>query len=276
MRINSDRRRRSILQASLLVVAITAATSALAHDTWLLPARYRLAPGDTIVLDLTSAMHFPEPESGPDPSRVAAWLRVGGSTGTLQAVTAAPGAASKALRLSTAVARPGVAAAWCESRPREIELKPEEVEHYLAEAGAADVLAQWVKGGKLPWRETYVKFAKTFVRVGRPAGDRSWAEPVGMAFEMVPEVDPTGIRAGARFSLRLVEGGQPAAGLTVGAVAAGVEQPLVAVTDAEGRASFTLSRRGPWLIRAIHIRPGEMPGTWRSRFTTLTVSVGEP
>jgi uncharacterized GH25 family protein len=253
-----------------LLLAVTVPASALAHDTWLLPAQYRIRPGEAVVLDLTSAMRFPEPESPPKPDRLAATgLRLGGSTRPLQSQPPA----AKVLRLSAAAAAPGIATVWAESKPRDIDLEPEEVEHYLAEAGASDVLDLWIKSGRGPWRETYVKHAKTFVRVGEVSDDRSWAEPAGLALEIVPEADPTTLTATQPLTVHVLEDGRPAVGLTVAAVAAGDERPIVGTADADGRLTLSLSRPGQWLIKAIRIRPGKAPGTWRSRFTTLTVSV---
>lgn len=259
------------LRCAALLLAVMVPASAFAHDTWLLPAQYRVRPGEPVVLELTSAMRFPEPETPVKPERLAATgLRLGGSTHPLQ-----PGQpAARVLRLSAAAAVAGIATVWVESRPRDIDLKPDEVEHYLAEAGASDVRELWAKNGRGPWRETYVKLAKSFVRVGEPGDDHSWTEPVGLALEIVPEADPTSLTPARPLRLRVLEDGGPAAGLAVAAVAAGEAEPIVRTTDSDGRATFSLSRPGQWLIKAIRIRPGEAPGTWRSRFATLTVSVG--
>jgi len=265
------RRFKSTLRWVALLLAVTVPGSALAHDTWLLPAQYRVRPGESVVLELTSAMRFPEPETPPKADRLAATgLRLGGSTHPL--LPQQP--AAKVLRLSAAAATPGIATVWVESRPRDIDLKPQEVEHYLAEAGATDVRDLWVKNGRGPWRETYVKHAKSFVRVGDAGDDHSWAEPAGLALEIVPEADPTTLTPAQPLRVRVLEDGRPAVGLTVAAVAAGNEKPIVRTADADGRVTLPLSRPGQWLIKAIRIRPGEAPGTWQSRFTTLTVSMG--
>jgi hypothetical protein len=266
------RRFNAPLRGAALLLAVTAPASALAHDTWLLPAQYRVRPGVPVMLELTSAMRFPEPETPVKPERLAATgLRLRGSTRPLQ-----PGqSAAKVLRLSAATAGAGIATVWVESRPRDIDLQPQEVEEYLAEAGASDVRELWTKNGRGPWRETYVKLAKSFVRVGEPSDDRSWTEPAGLALEIVPEADPTSLTPAQPLRLRVLEDGGPAAGLAVAAVAAGEATPIVRTTDSGGRVTLPLSRPGQWLIKAIRIRPGVTPGTWRSRFTTVTVSVGD-
>jgi uncharacterized GH25 family protein len=257
-------------RTAVLLLVVMVPASALAHDTWLLPAQYRVRPRESVVFELTSAMRFPEPETPVKPERLAATgMRLGGSTQPLQADQPA----AKLLRLSAVTSVAGIATVWVQSRPREIDLQPLEVEEYLAEAGAGDVHELWVKNGRGPWRETYVKLAKSFVRVGEPGDDRSWAEPAGLALEIVPEADPTSLTPAEPVRLRVLEDGGPAVGLAVAAVAGGEEKPIGRTTDSEGRVTLPLSRPGQWLIKAIRIRPGEAPGTWRSRFTTLTVSV---
>jgi Domain of unknown function (DUF4198) len=258
------------MRPAALLFVLAAPTIALAHDTWLIPARHAVPAGDTIVFDMTSAMRFPEPEVALKPDRLArSGLRLGGTTVPLM-----PGETSgKALRLRATPAAQGLATVWAESLPRDIDLRPDEVDDYLREVGATDIHARWVKGGRGAWRETYVKFAKSFALVGAARADHSWADAVGMALEIVPQDDPAHLNVGQRFAVRVLEDGKPAAGLSVGAVTTGGTVAATVVTDAQGQATFTLSRSGPWLIRAIRIAAGDTPGSWRSRFTTLTLAV---
>ncbi len=255
-------------------VAFAFAATAFAHDTWLLPTPARLQVGRTAVFELTSAMDFPRPETPVKADRlVAGRVRLAGSTQELRAE-----AQPKFLRLSTVLDRQGVATAWVETRPRTLDLKPEEVAHYLEEVGAADTVgADWKKSGGKVWRETYVKLAKTCVRVGEPSEDRSWAEPLGLALEMVPEKDPTRLKTGETLPLRVLWQGKPISGLSVGSVGGAPGHGSLQKTDAEGRVSVILDRPGPWLLRATLIRAAEGgEGRWNSHFTTLTLDVGPP
>lgn len=258
------------MRPAALFLVLAAPALVLGHDTWLLPSRAAVAVGDALMLEMTSAMRFPEPEVPVKPERIArSGLRLGGTT---VALTPRDGG-GKALKLSATPRADGLATVWAESLPREIDMKPDQVDHYLAEAGATTVHDQWTKGGRGPWHETYVKYAKSFVRVGASRDDRSWAEPVGMALEIVPQDDPARLTSGQRLGVSVLEDGKPAVGLSVAAVTTGGTLASTAVTDANGRATFTLAKSGPWLVKAIRIRAGESPGSWRSRFTTLTLDV---
>lgn len=261
------------LTAGLVALLVSPAGAALAHDTWLLPARFAVAPGATVSLDLTSAMQFPAPESSVQPDRIAeSGFRIGGRTRPLEV----KGVGAKALELSAALPEPGVAALWVESRPRSLTLKPDQVQHYLDEVGAPEtVRARWKTTQS--WRESYRKVAKTFVRVGEPSGDRSWEQPVGIALEIVPAKDPTELRAGDELPVRVLHNGKPLSGFNLYAVGPGVAKAVMRTTDQDGRATVTLTARGPWLLRGTLLEPSTAPDTdWDGLFTTLTVSAGPP
>ena len=250
-----------------LFVVVSLPAVALAHDTWLLPTRASVAVGEPVLLEMTSAMKFPEPEVPAKPERIVrSGLRLGGTTVALAPLEGG----GKALKLSAPTKIDGLATIWAESLPREIDMKPAQVEHYLDEVGAPEVRDQWTKGGRGPWHEKYVKYTKSFIRVGAPREDRSWADPVGLAFEIVPAADPGQAAPGQPFTVRVLEDGKPAAKLSVAAVTVGGAVVSTQLTDAEGRATFLLGGSGPWMIRATRIQPGDTKGTWRSRFTTLT------
>jgi uncharacterized GH25 family protein len=123
--------------------------------------------------------------------------------------------------------------------------------------------------------QNYTKHARTFVRVGEPGPDSSWKEPVEMAFEIVPDQDPTALSSGDRLTIRLVKDGKALRDFPVGLVAAGAKNGSIQKTDGEGRVSFELDRAGWWLLRATHIERSSKPDLdWESHFTTLTFQTG--
>jgi uncharacterized GH25 family protein len=279
--ISMMRRLRSgSLPNGLMVAAVAlagmvgpASSPAQAHDTWLLPAQARVDPGASVMLGMTSGMDFPQDESAIDADRVdRSGVRVGGSDGDFSRRDAG----EHSLRLAVELPRAGVATAWIDLKPRTIDLTPGDVAHYLDEIGAPPaVLARWqAMPEPRRWRESYRKHVKTFVRVGDGAGDRSWAEPVGSALELVPEVDPTALRTGNTLNVRLLRDGAPAAGLTVAVVRAGDSTAVHRQTGADGRASFPLEREGWYLVRSTDVRPATAKDLdWESDFATLTLEV---
>lgn len=259
---------RSLISLALLLLTALAAS---AHDTWLLASRPEVTPGVTLRLDLTSGMTFPTLDYPIKPERVSlARCRLNGQTFEIADRTSSRKSLALRIRLPSA----GVATCWVELQPKSLELTPKQVEEYLEEINApAAVLQSWMKGaGSRRWREVYTKHAKTFVRVGEAAADLLWKRPVGMALELVPEKNPTTLRAGDDFPVRVLKNGSPLADFSVGLVHAGDSRSEFQKTDTEGRVTFRLKGSGKWLLRGTELRQSTKPGTeWESDFTTLTI-----
>jgi len=76
---------------AVLLLSFIQAAPAVAHDTWLLPARHAVPAGTTVVLDLTSGMAFPAPETAIKPDRIArAACRLAGKTFDIAGRSAGP------------------------------------------------------------------------------------------------------------------------------------------------------------------------------------------
>lgn len=265
-------KRRTILPALLFAILLPA--SAIAHDTWLIPDQFNLAPNSTVTLDMTSGMEFPKLDSGPKPERVqSAKCRLAGKIFDITNKTAA----LHSLQFKAELAEAGIATFWVELPARSIELKPEQVKEYLDEVDAPEALRkQWAEMKEPRWRESYTKHPKTFVRVGEPASDRSWADPAGMFLEIVPEKDPTALKRGDDFSVRVLKDGKPFAGFSLNAVGPSQPKGETRKTDSAGRVMFRLNAAGRWLLRGTDIRKSNQPETdWESDFTTLTLEVKE-
>ncbi|MBA2411228.1 MAG: DUF4198 domain-containing protein [Burkholderiaceae bacterium] len=268
--IINTRQNAALFLAGVLAALVPNAVSA--HDTWFLPDRFDAAPQESVTLHLTSSMAFPKLESGPKRERVAsAKCRLAGQTFDITDISAGP----KSLVFKSDLPAPGVATLWVTLPPKSIELTPEQVEEYLEEIDApAVVRKQWTEMEPKRWRELYAKHQKTFVRVGAPGPDLSWAEPAGTGLEIVPEKDPTTIRAGAEFSVRVLKDGAPHADFALNAVAADETKGETRRTDASGRIVLRLNKAGRWLLRGTDLRKSSRGDTdWESDFVTLTLEV---
>lgn len=255
-------------------IAFVAATAGFAHDTWIAARESAPPAGTTVVMDVTSGMAFPELDYAIKAERIArARVRVGRSV--VDVTDLRSGAKSLELRFSAPSA--GLGTVWVDLAPKSLELEAAEVRHYLEEIGANETVGrEWsARKGRRVWRETYTKHAKTFVRIGGAVGDSSWSEPVGAVLEIVPETDPTALRAGGVLSVRVLKDGKPFAGFKVAAVPAGAKTADLKTTDADGRVTFVLDRPGGWLVRGtdLYASPSRR-GEWESHFATLTLVVG--
>ena len=258
----------------LFLGSITAPPAA--HDTWLQPRRTMVLPGTIAQIDLTSGDKFATFDTAIKPDRVTtARARLSGKT--IDVPLGAP--EKKSLELRVPLSDPGIATIWLSLAPKSIELNRKEVQHYLDEIGAPALLTQawYANKGSKPWREIYSKHAKTFVAVGRAGrvkADRSWSEPVGLPLEIVPEKDPTMLRAGDEFPVRVLRNGAPLGDFSLGIVREGKTNRALKNTDAAGRAVFKVARAGKWLLRGTELRSSTKPSAdWESDFTTLSFEV---
>jgi len=264
--------KRRLAVLSVLACLVLAADLA-AHDTWLLPNSLRVPVGRRTVLSLTSGEAFPADDFAINPRRVRrASVRLAGAMAAL----APPRTAPLSLRYEWTPRSPGIAGLAVELAPKTLTLPPEKVEEYFKDINASEAVRAAWDSVPLPrqWRESYSKHAASFVRVGNPGADSSWREPLGMEFEIVPETDPTSLRAGQALRVRVIRGGAPRPNLEVGLQHEGDSHVSFTTTDAAGRASMIVPRTGRWLVNVTDLRRTRATGLeWESDFATLTIAV---
>ena len=253
------------------LVALASAAPAFAHDTWLQGPRLPIASGSTVLFELTSGGAFPSLDRAVESGRIAReGIRLGGMTRRFKVRSRG----KEALRLQAPLAVEGVAVAFVSLQPKALELKPAQVEEYLAEIGEQERVGREWERGPRKWREVYRKHAKTFLRVGQASGSPgAWSDPVGLDLEIVPERDPTLLQPGDALSVVVLRSGQPMPGFTLAATD-GRERRFQR-TDGEGRATLRLDRPGRWLLAGTYLRKASRSDVeWESDFTTLTLQVG--
>jgi uncharacterized GH25 family protein len=255
------------------IVLLLVAAAAIAHETWLVPGRFAVAAGAELRFDLSSGMEFPELDHAIKPERVeSSGCRL--AMKTTSPLAAAP--ADKSLRFTVRLVGTGTATVWVTLKPRMIELTEKQVTEYFDEIGAsAAVRKAWSEGGPgRRWRELYTKHAKTIVRVGALADDRSWREPVGQRLEIVPESDPTALRAGDKLLVRVLKDGKPIAGFAVNPIHDRKHIDGPRLTGEDGRVSVELTSSGRWLLSGTDLRRSSRENVdWESDFATLTLEV---
>jgi ketosteroid isomerase-like protein/uncharacterized GH25 family protein len=267
------------IRVTLWLVAIFAVAASgaplRAHDTWLLPQHFQVGSGEEIECALTSGMEFPKNDHAVAADRIdTARLRFAGAVKQLTDLR--PEADHLAIRARLDGA--GIAGFALSSKPREITQSAAEVSGYFDEIGAPDsVRSAWAASGRSELRELCGKNATSFVRVGDSEGDVSFREPLGLDFEMVAEVDPTRLEAGARFLFVAWFRGAPLAGVSVSLAGAGGKAVATVITDAAGRGAVEIPASGPWLLRSVYLRsPTGAAEPWESDFTTLSFEAEPP
>lgn len=264
-------RERNITSLAVAVLLLLAVASAKAHDFWIEPSTFHPAPGATVAVGLRVGQDFigdPVPRAS---SYIASFAvqqngtekDIGGSdridpAGFLRADGSATALVSYA------------------STGADIELPAGEFEDYLRLYGLDDIVASRAarRESNKPGRERFFRCAKALLTGHGTSA--SVTKPLGLAYEIVPDEDPT-----ARlqpFHGRILYQGKPLAGALVVALLHG--EPSVHLqthSDAQGGVTLPLPRHGVWLIKSVHmVRAGFFSSEdWDSYWASLTFEIPE-
>jgi Domain of unknown function (DUF4198) len=281
-------RPRGVVVLAFILPALLTSSSppALAHDLWILPGKYRIAPGETTRVFINNGDVFPESLTllgrqrlsgveirGPDGDRTITELRVDGKSLTFEIEAKAPGTYVVAIGTHT----------------RRVRMNAEDFRDYLTEEKLDEIskLREEKNESDAAAVERYAKWAKTVVDVGESAekgeGESdtvgAWAEPVGQPLEIVPLVHPNRVEPGGELPIRVLFRGEPLPGVNViGARASGRDREITTRTNDQGEAMVTVSAPGRWYLRALHmIRLEDDPEMrWESFWCTLSFEIPLP
>ena len=126
-------------------------------------------------------------------------------------------------------------------------------------------------------RERYSKYVKSIVAVGAP--DDFYRQPVGFPIEIIPESDPTKLKAGDTLSIRVLFRGRPASDLQIETAWLTPEgkstRKPAGRTDREGRFAVPIGSRGIWKLHTVLMERCQEPSVadWESFWTSLTFEV---
>lgn len=274
-RADAGLRPRRGLAVAGLVLATAFAGPAFAHDFWLQPADFRIAPGQTTPVSIQVGHGQSRQRWAVKSDRVLMMRQIGpsGVTDHREALRRA-GTGDLPLRFAT----PGVQVLALQTNHTQSDLPALRFNDYLKEEGltpAAQLRARQGKTGA-PGREIYSRRAKTLVLVGAPdpAHDALVTRPVGLTLEIVPEANPYSLKPGQALPVRVLYEGRPLAGATVKLTNLDFDMKPVAVklTDKAGRAAFDVPLQGVWLLNVIWTRPitGDPRGDFDTTFSSLS------
>lgn len=265
------------LAVPLLAVALSLAASlARAHEFWIEPLAYQVAPGDRIVADLRVGQNFEGPDYGYFPPHFARFDIVSGGI-------AAPVEGRMGDRPAMDIPAPaeGLAVIVHETADKTLIYTARETfVDFVTHKGFADALTAHRARG-LPetgFTESYRRYAKALVAVGDGAGADA---RVGLETEIVALANPyTDVLSGG-LPVQVFDGDTPRAGAQLEVFERtpdGKVRAFSRTLDDQGRASVPVRPGHEYLLDAVILRDtgNDDPGTgavWRSLWASLTFRV---
>lgn len=260
MRSRHHARHVRTLLFGILAVVCTAGVAS-AHDFWLVPDAFSLAPGARLTVRGQTSSDFPRSESAVALDRVADARLIGA---TRDDVVRDLSRAGTSLVLRHRPATRGQYVVAVSLKPRSVRESAAGFRRYLELEGAPDARARYEAEGRLSGPDSvtrrYAKYAKAIVNVGA-GGATAFGRTAGHPLEFVPDVDPLALRSGDTLRVRLLYRGAPLGGIRVhaGTAARGATraQELSFTTDSTGTFDVPIARGGLWNVRAIHVVPAD-------------------
>ncbi len=245
----------------------------LAHDLYFLPPAFRVKPGEKIKVAFHNGDAFPESEAKAPIARLRD-LQALSKNGATQIT----GLRENGNEVVGEAAFPGAGDILLTARttPNFIQLEPAKFEEYLKEEGLEHVLRWRAEHGaaKFPGKERYSKYVKSLLLAGESSG--YFNHVVGFPIEIVPEANPSLLKANSALPVQILFRGKPIEGIAVEsafAAATGGKAvvKVIGKTDKNGRASVPIGGLGRWRIHALIMeRCTEPAADWESFWASLT------
>lgn len=271
------------LPVALAMLAL--ASTAMAHDFWLIPDMFGIARDASVHVNGRSGVRFPA-GTPVQPARVAEARIIGGSSDVKITEMLVEGTS---LRLHMKPTAPGQYLVVAGLMPRTTRAAPAGLIRYLKAEGGAAEAARLERDNSLAGFDTVVytgaSYAATILQLGT-GGPRAFFKTAGFPLEFVPVNDPGHVHLGDTLHVKIVGSGKPVAGIAIDATpandtiaSAGAPATNLAVTlmaDANGVVHIPLTKAGPWMMRSAFVsrRNGGAANEWDVSRTTYVFNVG--
>ena len=263
----------------LAVLAAFVALPAFAHDFWVQPNVFWVAPGRPVPVSLWVGHGVNRSLWDADIAKVTI-LRSVGPNGTVNQQGAIRQGGVGRMTFTT----PGVQVVTLETDHTDSNLPSIRFNDYAQTEGLALVRAQRqrLRQNDAPGREVYSRRAKALVRVGNDPMTSSphVTQPMGMRLELVPDSNPYSAPANQPLGFRVIYEGRPLAGALVKLTnLASDERPVATqITNRAGHVAFSVPRTGDWQLNVVWSVPitGNPDADYDTTFSSLTFGYDAP
>lgn len=264
------------LRLPLGALALLLPVAATAHSFWLQPESHIVEIGEEAVIG------FKIGDVGEEGDWSVYWERVSsfrlhgpdGTTDQLRAVRTRRGGDTGGAQLS--IAKAGSYVLAFESNPSFSDLEAERFNRYVEHEGLTAIAAhrELTRTSDTNGTELYARRAKALLQVG-DAQTGNVTEPVGQLLEIVPLANPFALGEGDNLSVQVLWRGEPLEGASLVVARPHADgDPLVLLTDADGKASFDLQWGSRYLLSVVWGVPA--PNDRRADYFTIFSSLTFP
>ncbi|MFQ6082868.1 MAG: DUF4198 domain-containing protein [Candidatus Aminicenantia bacterium] len=255
-------------------VILLVCTRVAAHDLWLVPQKFRINPGDLLILSANTGMDFPNSLSAITPNRIDKFFVVGKS-GRKEVTEFKIKGKSLIAELNFEMTGTYIVAAAL--KPMEIKLSAEDFNQYLLHDGLSEVYNLRKRENILDKDavEHYSKFPKSIIQVGEKL-DEIPTQPINLILEIVPTVNPYKLKVSDSLWVTVLFRGKPLANAELAWSYPGKGKDFAGSTrtNVRGQANIPLERSGPYVIRMTHMEwVKKQTHEWESYWASLTFEV---
>ena len=246
---------------TLLLLALFSTSAVHAHDFWVQPGAYWVQPKAVVPMTIQVG-HGPARQRSPITLRRVLRFDVIGPDGAAEDLRGRLqlGDAQKDGDLALPAAGTYMVVLQTDDKAQ-THLPALRFNDYLQVEGLTSAIEQRTRLKRMDAdeSESYSRCAKVIMQAG-PAGASSQAQitrPLGLPLEIVPEQSPYAQPRSATLPVRVIYEGHPLPGALVKLTRLESDAtPFEThVTDASGRAVFTMPNSGTWLVNVIWTRP---------------------
>jgi uncharacterized GH25 family protein len=240
---------------TLLFFLLLAAVRVSAHEYWLEPDSFFLKPGEKSAVRLFLGEGLKKEEERPFQTSKTPLFRLFSTGGDFDLTSSVRDEDIPLFTFSAEKA--GNYLLGLERNWAYITLEADKFDEYLREDGMEYIIAEREKLGesKKEGRERYSRFIKALLEVGDKR-DKTFAKRIGLKLEIVPLENPYSKKIGDTLSFQVLFQGKPLKDKTIFADNRDGEaiskQKLK--TDAHGKATIKLDRKGIWLVRLVFMQ----------------------
>jgi uncharacterized GH25 family protein len=268
---------------SLFIALVALATGVVgtrpgeAHDFWVQPGDYWVAPGMGTSVTLLVG-HGPYRQRSPIPVRRITRFEAVGPRGMRKDLRPSLQLRGPGDDGTVVFREPGTYLLVLQTDARAYSLLPAmRFNDYLRVEGLTPALLFRERAHRTnaDGSEAYSRQAKTIIQVGaEPDPATPVTRPLGLLLEIVPEVDPYAEPRAKKLPVHVLYHGRPLSGALVKLTNLGHDaNPIEThVTDEKGQAVFNAPQRGDWLLNVIwtEVAPASFDADFQTTFSSLS------